>query len=472
MYRNSLNRWPRYAVNLLADIIALQVAFLCAFLIRFDITNFTKSEFYIKVSILLMLVNPCVAFFTDGYKKLFKRGMLVEAVEVFKQVSLVTAFMLLYFFVTKQNVFISRIFFGFLVIFSFIFMWAIRVAEKHFVPKLFSKFGSNDIYKVLILTDSENATENLDTVKKAGWNSVGLCLSDRKKADNETVAGSPVVADIDTLFDYIKENIVDGVFIGSNFDEETIKEIDRLCLSMGVTIHRKLTGTDELGGDMIAGIVGDCLMLTRSVKIASSKQLFVKRAFDIFAGIIGLLITGICFIFIAPIIYIKDPGPVFFSQTRVGKNGRKFKIYKFRSMYKDAEERKAELMRQNKIADGLMFKMDDDPRIIKGIGNFIRDYSIDELPQFWNVLKGEMSLIGTRPPTVEEYEKYDYHHKIRLAIKPGITGMWQTSGRSNITDFEEVVALDAYYITNWSLSLDIKILFKTVKVVLKKDGAV
>ena len=141
-------------------------------------------------------------------------------------------------------------------------------------------------------------------------------------------------------------------------------------------------------------------------------------------------------------------------------------------MYKDAEERKAELMRQNKIADGLMFKMDDDPRIIKGIGNFIRDYSIDELPQFWNVLKGEMSLIGTRPPTVEEYEKYDYHHKIRLAIKPGITGMWQTSGRSNITDFEEVVALDAYYITNWSLSLDIKILFKTVKVVLKKDGAV
>ena len=140
-------------------------------------------------------------------------------------------------------------------------------------------------------------------------------------------------------------------------------------------------------------------------------------------------------------------------------------------MYKDAEERKKELMAQNKIADGMMFKMDDDPRIIKGIGHFIRDFSIDELPQFWNVFKGEMSFIGTRPPTVEEYEKYDYHHKVRLSIKPGITGMWQTSGRSNITDFEQVVSLDAYYIVNWSFALDLKILFKTIKVVLKKDGA-
>ena len=138
----------------------------------------------------------------------------------------------------------------------------------------------------------------------------------------------------------------------------------------------------------------------------------------------------------------------------------------------DAEERKKELMARNKIADGLMFKMDDDPRIIKGIGHFIRDYSIDELPQFINVLRGEMSLIGTRPPTVEEYEKYDYHHKVRLAIKPGITGMWQVSGRSNITDFEEVVKLDASYITNWTLGLDFKILLKTVKVVLQRDGAV
>ena len=132
----------------------------------------------------------------------------------------------------------------------------------------------------------------------------------------------------------------------------------------------------------------------------------------------------------------------------------------------DAEERKKELMAQNDIKDGMMFKMDNDPRIIKGIGNFIRDYSLDEFPQFWNVLIGDMSLVGTRPPTVDEWEKYEMHHRSRLAFKPGLTGMWQVSGRSNITDFEEVVRLDTEYIKKWSPGLDIMILFKTVAVCL------
>lgn len=136
----------------------------------------------------------------------------------------------------------------------------------------------------------------------------------------------------------------------------------------------------------------------------------------------------------------------------------------------DAEERKKELMKQNEM-QGLMFKMENDPRIIKGIGHFIRNSSLDEFPQFWNVLKGDMSLVGTRPPTLEEYEQYDDHHKKRLVTKPGITGLWQVSGRSNITDFEEIVALDTKYITEWSLGLDIKILFKTIWVVLQNDGA-
>ena len=172
-----------------------------------------------------------------------------------------------------------------------------------------------------------------------------------------------------------------------------------------------------------------------------------------------------------PIIKIKSPGPVFFSQIRVGKNGKKFKIYKFRSMYMDAEERKKELMEKNKIQDGLMFKMDNDPRIIKGIGNFIRKTSLDEFPQFWNVLKGDMSLVGTRPPTVDEWEKYEVHHRKRLAIKPGITGMWQVSGRSGITDFEKVVELDTEYITNWNLGLDLKLLWRTVVVVFRGEGS-
>ena len=139
-------------------------------------------------------------------------------------------------------------------------------------------------------------------------------------------------------------------------------------------------------------------------------------------------------------------------------------------MYLDAEERKKELMEQNKMS-GLMFKMDDDPRIIKGIGHFIRNTSIDELPQFWNILKGDMSLVGTRPPTKEEYAQYSQHHKIRLSFRPGLTGMWQVSGRSDITDFEEVVRLDEKYIEEWSIWLDVRILFKTVAVVLMRKGS-
>ena len=167
----------------------------------------------------------------------------------------------------------------------------------------------------------------------------------------------------------------------------------------------------------------------------------------------------------------------------MGKNGKKFKMYKFRSMYMDAEARKAELMKQNKLGDGKMFKMDFDPRVIgnrvlpdgthkTGIGEFIRKTSIDEFPQFFNVLKGDMSIVGTRPPLPGEVSLYELHHRARLAIKPGITGLWQVSGRSDITDFEEVVDLDKQYINSWNIEMDIKILLKTVLVVFKRDGSV
>ncbi|MBR5127754.1 MAG: sugar transferase, partial [Roseburia sp.] len=214
---------------------------------------------------------------------------------------------------------------------------------------------------------------------------------------------------------------------------------------------------------------GPYLVLTSSMCIATPRQLFIKRCMDIVGSLVGLLITGIAFLIFAPIIKKQSPGPIFFSQTRVGKNGRQFKIYKFRSMYTDAEERKKELMEQNKM-QGLMFKMDDDPRIFP-IGKFMRKFSIDELPQFWNVLKGDMSLVGTRPPTLDEFAQYEAHHCARLGNKPGLTGMWQVSGRSKITDFEEVVSLDTAYISNWNLAMDVRILFKTVKVVLLGRGA-
>ena len=220
------------------------------------------------------------------------------------------------------------------------------------------------------------------------------------------------------------------------------------------------------------------MVLTSSVRVASSWQVLLKRLMDICGGLVGLLLTGILTIFIGPAIYIASPGPIFFSQIRVGKNGKRFKIYKFRSMYLDAEKRKKDLMDKNEM-NGLMFKMEADPRIIgsgpdgtrHGLGWFIRKTSLDEFPQFWNVLKGDMSLVGTRPPTEDEWKQYKPYHRARLAVKPGLTGMWQVSGRSDITDFEEVVKLDMKYVKNWCFGMDIKILFKTVFVVLAGAGS-
>ena len=199
---------------------------------------------------------------------------------------------------------------------------------------------------------------------------------------------------------------------------------------------------------------------------------------DVVGGIVGLVGCGIFILVFGPVIKKQSPGSILFSQNRVGRGGRIFRIYKIRTMYMDAEERKKELMKQNEMK-GLMFKMENDPRIIgsgtdgskHGLGRFIRKTSLDEFPQFWNVFKGDMSLVGTRPPTVDEWKQYEPYHRGRLAVKPGLTGMWQVSGRSDITDFEEVVKLDMEYVKNWDIGMDIKILFKTVGVVLKGSGS-
>ena len=176
-----------------------------------------------------------------------------------------------------------------------------------------------------------------------------------------------------------------------------------------------------------------------------------------------MLITAI-------LIRLDSKGPVIFKQERVGQNGRHFYMYKFRSMCIDAEKKKEALMEHNEMNSQFMFKMQDDPRITR-IGRFIRKTSIDELPQFFNVLRGDMSLVGTRPPTLDEVELYERVHWRRMSIKPGITGMWQVSGRSSITDFDEIVELDTQYIDRWNVLLDIQILLKTVLQVFCRKGA-
>ena len=297
------------------------------------------------------------------------------------------------------------------------------------------------------------------------------------------IYGIPIVADQKDVVEFACGEWIDEVFIPPCDENEYPDQLVDAFIEMGITVHTGITksGARPSGRRQVEKI-GTYIVITTSMNYADSSKLTVKRMMDIAGGLVGCLITLLIMITVGPVIYINSPGPIFFSQERIGRNGRKFKMYKFRSMYMDAEARKKELMSQNKISDGMMFKLDFDPRIIgnkllpdgrkkTGIGQFIRKTSLDEFPQFFNVLMGDMSLVGTRPPTLDEWEQYKPHHRARMAFRPGLTGMWQVSGRSNITDFEEVVKLDTEYINEWSLRLDLKILWKTVVGVFRNDGA-
>ncbi len=198
----------------------------------------------------------------------------------------------------------------------------------------------------------------------------------------------------------------------------------------------------------------------------ASVKSWVKRLIDIVGSLVGLMITGALFIPIVIAIKLDSPGPVFFGQVRCGWMGKRFKMWKFRSMCQDAEARKHEVENE---ATGNIFKNKNDPRITK-VGRFLRRTSLDELPQFWNVLKGEMSLVGTRPPTPDEVEAYEVPQWQRLDVKPGMTGEWQVNGRSQINNFEDIIRLDLKYQENWSLIYDIKLIIKTVLILFHKNS--
>ena len=299
---------------------------------------------------------------------------------------------------------------------------------------------------------------------------IGFIIVD-KNMKGEKINNFNVLENGDGIVDYCKDEIVDSVLLLlDNSWWQTLEPQVFELQSMGIVVHFGvgiLSGFGYFANSV--NYLGEYPVISYSSSVQSFESLMFKRGLDIIGGLVGSIIAIIAIIIIGPIIKLESKGPIIFKQQRVGKNGRYFNIYKFRSMSNDAEKRKKDLMDQNEV-DGHMFKLTDDPRITK-IGKFIRATSIDELPQFFNVVKGDMSLVGTRPPTIDEYKQYKPHHKRRLSMKPGITGMWQVSGRSNITDFEEVVRLDTEYIDNYTMLLDFKILAKTFIVVFAKVGS-
>lgn len=471
MYKKENNSWLKHIDFVILDILCLQLAFILAYEIRVAKGIPYLNPLYENMAFVLVIFQLLVSFFWESFSGVLRRGFLIEMKCMIEHEICVMLLAVLYLFMSQQGVMYSRGAFTIMCTLYFFIAYAARIGWKKVIRS--RKFAEGEKRSILIITTDAEAANVVKALRGDSYGTyhlAGVALLDKNKTGS-MIQSVPVVAGADDVTAYIHKNWVDEVFFALLEHVDIPKKIMKDCNRMGVVTHVQLAALNELGKNQVVEEIAGYMVLSSSINIVSSWQLLVKRLMDIAGGLVGCIFTGIIYIFIAPIMKVKSPGPVFFSQVRMGKNGKPFKIYKFRSMYMDAEERKKELMEKNNIKDGLMFKMDDDPRIIKGIGHFIRKTSLDEFPQFWNILKGDMSLVGTRPPTMDEWDKYELHHRRRLAIKPGLTGMWQVSGRSEITDFEEVVELDTKYIEQWSIGLDIKILFKTVTVVFTGSGA-
>lgn len=358
------------------------------------------------------------------------------------------------------------------IILSLLLLILVKAGVK-LVLNHFRRKGYNVRHILIVGSPGVRLSAFVDLVRHhADW---GLIISGIVRvgdhADGECRSTYPELGPIEELIGICKNNLIDEVVF--SLPRENLHLVDDYLFAlqeMGVTVRMVIDLYDAPTSRIeLAVFHEDVPMLTFYSKAFDSWQLFLKRCLDIVGAVTGLVITALLFPVIAVAIRLESKGPLFFGQERVGENGRIFKCWKFRSMYADAEERKQALMAQNEM-QGAMFKMKNDPRVTR-VGKFIRKTSIDELPQFWNVLCGEMSLVGTRPPTPDEVAAYENWHRKRICIKPGITGLWQVSGRNQVQDFDDVVRLDIRYIEEWSLWLDIRILMKTIAVVFAGRGA-
>ncbi len=472
MYSKKKRSWVKHLDFTIIDIACMLLALFIAYVWRFE-WSFDSDipvdvDLYIRMAIALVLIDIFTIFFTESYSGILRRNKYQELRSTVIHCFIVFGVYLIYMYATKQSLLYSRQLLFTYFILSVVFEYFARVLWKRLIRR--QKLLDKNKAEMLVVAEASTVERCLEEIahnKFTDFKVTGVVVVDVEMKD-QTIQGIPVVANADDFLEYVRTHVVDEVYIDGN-TRASSEALANTLVELGVTVHISLVHTNFMMPNMVLENYASYVVLTTSMHIASTRQLFLKRAMDIIGSIVGLIITFIAFIIFAPIIKATSPGPIFYKSVRIGKNGRRFKFYKFRSMYVDADKRKQELMEKNEM-DGNMFKMENDPRITP-VGRVMRKYSIDELPQFFNVLKGDMSLVGTRPPTEDEYEMYKYHHKARLAFRPGLTGMWQISGRSDITDFEEVVKYDTEYIANWSLGLDVKILFKTVAVVLSGKGS-
>ncbi len=456
-----------------ADGFAILASLILAGIIRYgSIANWRSADNIHLACVSAVLIHITVFYFLKVPDGFFRRGRYGELLLCVKYSATVAVCMVFFSFVIKTDFMISRLMAICFFCIDVPLMWLIHLAVRN--RKRFFRINVQKQEDILIISDRERiqaVVESFRRSKETAWAISGIILLDSQD-DMESFMDIPVARREENYLDFASKLVVDEVFIQVSSIQQheiTLKKMILEFEKMGLVVNLNLDLFDlgSSGEKRIYQLEGYNVVAFSS-HLLDYRMILLKRAMDIVGALLGLIVTAVLAVFIAPFILRESPGPLIFKQERVGKNGRIFWFYKFRSMYVDAEARKQELMAQNEMS-GPMFKMEDDPRVTK-IGKFLRKTSLDEFPQFWNVLKGDMSLVGTRPPTLDEYRQYESWQRRRISFHPGITGLWQVSGRSNIKDFDEVVKLDLEYIDNWSLALDIRIICKTILVVLGRKG--
>ena len=459
----------------IVDAIAVMFSLILSAILRYgNFSNWSVIEDVRTVCGVVILLHIALFYFLKMTDDFFRRGRYRELLLCIQYNVMFVVCITFVGFALKDKLIISRLMMCYFFLINTVLIWLVHIVlrnrERVFY---FANRKQKSLLVVSTTKEIEDVLKNFLKSKELTWSIAGIVLVDAEEPKAK-IEGIPAMALCDDYFGFAAKHVVDEVFIRVSSIQKNEKVLQKMILefeNMGLVVNLNLDlfNLGFSGEKRIYPLEGYNVIAFTS-RLLDYRMVLVKRLIDIVGALVGLCITVPVGIILAPFLLLESPGPLIFKQKRIGQNGRVFDFYKFRSMYVDAEARKEELAEQNEMK-GPIFKIEDDPRVTK-VGRFIRKTSIDELPQFWNVLKGDMSLVGTRPPTEDEFQQYEAYQRRRMSFRPGITGLWQVSGRSDIKEFDDIVKLDLEYIDNWSIALDIKIICKTIIVMIFGKGAV
>ena len=459
-------------VMIFSDLCIVLATFFLGFLLKNNVTHFyDELDIYIVV-VPTMLITWGILLYYFGMYDSFRIKHISDVLFIVIETTFVgIGFFGSFLFITKIHS-ISRLQIGY----SFLLAALFISIEKIFLIKYFRyqrKKGINT-RNFLIVGTGKRAQDFINLINKhAEWGikAIGLIDDDTSRVSAGTMYGYKILGTLDDIPNIIHNHVVDEVLfvVPRSWLNKIEKIISYVCEVEGIKVSVAIDLFEHHLSKAKYSYLDTLPLLTFDSTPDELIQLLIKRLFDFFSSIIAILILSPVFLITAMIIKVSSKGPIFFRQQRCSLSGRRFTLYKFRTMVVDAELKLEELLAYNEM-QGPVFKMENDPRLTKA-GKFLRKFSIDELPQFWNVFRGDMSLVGPRPPLPAEVDKYEPWQRRRLSMRPGITCLWQARGRNKINDFNEWMELDLEYIDNWSLWFDFKILLKTVPVVLFGIGA-